>query len=65
MLLIHRLAKFGTFESACKYHIYRKSPKFRKLITCGTQPICPFNRQLCLVYLVTNCSIAGKFIGRN
>ena len=63
MLLIHRLARFRTLDSASKYHIYRKSPKFRKLNTCGSRPICPFNKQLCLVYLMPNCSLAGKFIG--
>ena len=33
MLLIHRLSRFRTLESAGNYHIYRKNPKFRKLNT--------------------------------
>ena len=65
MLLIHHLSRFRILESAGKYHIYRKSPKFRKLNTCGSLPIYPFNKQLCLVYLMPNCSLAGKFIGGN
>ena len=65
MLLIHRLSRFRTLESAGKCHIYRKSPKFRKLNTCGSQPIHPFNKQLCLVYLMPNCSLVCKFIGEN
>ena len=32
---------------------------------CGSQPICPFNKQLCIVYFMPNCSLAGKFIGEN
>ena len=64
MSLIHRLSKFRTLESTGKYHIYRKSPKFRKVNICGCQTICPFNKQLCLVYLMPNCSLAGKFIGK-
>ena len=63
MLLIHRLLRYRTFETAGKYHIYRKSPKFSKLNTCGSQPICLLNKQLCLVYLMHNCSLAAKFIG--
>ena len=61
MLLIHRLSRFRTIESASKCHIYRKSSKFRKLNTRGGQPICLFNKQLCLAYLMPNCSLAGKF----
>ena len=38
MLLIHRLARFTTLESAGKYHIYRKRPKFRELNTLGVNP---------------------------
>ena len=43
MLLIHSLATFRTFESAGKCRFYRKSPKFRKLNTCESQPIYPIN----------------------
>ena len=65
MLLIHSLSRFRTLESAGKYHIYRKSPKFRKLNTCEKSTHSSFNKQLCLVYLMPNCSLVGKFIGGN